>query len=223
MVLFVFELKNATRVKLGRFFKFWSNLSQYIFINPYQERGCDPCLEQFLYGLSKIVSKFLHFIILFSQGLAKLSALVRGEQLDSWKQPGPNYIFTFCFKDCASSANNNGKAVYESPNSVRCWAPLVWNTACVSPGEFGFQLWKKKYPTGNNFSGLHFENQIKEFFFHYFLMNIMLFCSCKGWNKEREYHRRSSDFNRPRRVCVCKTNKPLQKTEHLILRQTTEF
>lgn len=75
-------------------------------------------------------------------------------------------------------------------------------------------------------AGLKFENQIKEFFSHCFLMNIMLFCSCKGWNKEREYHRRSSEFNRPRRACVCKTNKPLQnrtsysETDHRVLTKT---
>lgn len=51
----------------------------------------------------------------------------------------------------------------------------------------------------------------------------MLFWSCKGWNKEREYHRRSSEFNRPRWVCVCKTNKLLQnrpsysETDHRVL------
>lgn len=54
----------------------------------------------------------------------------------------------------------------------------------------------------------------------------MLFCSCKRWNKEREYHRRSSEFNRPRPVCVCKTNKPLQsrtsysETDHRVLTKT---
>lgn len=54
----------------------------------------------------------------------------------------------------------------------------------------------------------------------------MLFCSCKGWNKEREYRRRSSEFNRLRRVCVCKTNKPLQSRtsysgiDHRVLTKT---
>lgn len=54
----------------------------------------------------------------------------------------------------------------------------------------------------------------------------MLFCSCKGWNKEREYCRRSSEFNRLRRVCVCKTNKPLQSRtsysgiDHRVLTKT---
>lgn len=169
---------------------------------------------------------FLHFIILFSQGLSKLSALVTGDQLDSWKQPGPIYIFNFCFKDYISSANNNEKScVYKSKFCEVLCSPCAKHGKCKS-----WRVWilmmKKKYPTGNNFSRSKFENQIKGFFPHYFVMNIMLFFSCKGWNKEREYSRRSSEFNRLRRVCVCKTNKPLQnrtsysETDHRVLTNT---
>lgn len=84
---------------------------------------------------------------------------------------------------------------------------------------------KKKYPTGNNFSGLKFENQIKGFFPPLFCYEYHAVFQLQRV-EQREYCRRSSEFNRLRRVCVCKTNKPLQnrtsysETDHRVLTNT---